>query len=54
MNVDRVPWVQGPAILSESTGTTVLEPGWAATVAPGGLTLQRVVPLARKVTKTNP
>lgn len=40
--------VQGPAILTEPTGTNVLEAGWAATCEAGGnLILKRVVPLQR-------
>ena len=40
--------VDGPAIILESTATTVLEPGWRACLAPSGdLVLERVVPLAR-------
>ncbi|HEY1072114.1 hydantoinase B/oxoprolinase family protein [Brevundimonas sp.] len=38
--------VDGPAILLEDTGTTVVEPGWRASVdATADLLLQRVVPL---------
>ena len=38
--------VDGPAILLEDTGTTVVEPGWRATVdAQANLLLERVVPL---------
>ena len=41
--------VDGPAIVIESTATTVVEPGWRASVAPSGdLLLDRVVPLARE------
>ena len=41
-------FVDGPAILSEPTGTNVIEPGWRATCAQGGnLILERVVPLQR-------
>ena len=40
--------VDGPAIVLESTATTVVEPGWRALIAPSGdLILERVVPLAR-------
>ncbi|WP_282092508.1 hydantoinase B/oxoprolinase family protein [Epibacterium ulvae] len=40
--------VQGPAILSEPTGTNVIEAGWSATCAEGGnLVLRREVPLER-------
>ena len=40
--------VDGPAILTEPTGTNVIEPGWRATVAAGGnLILERVVPIER-------
>jgi 5-oxoprolinase (ATP-hydrolysing) len=43
---DRLP---GPAIISEQTGTIVIEPGWQAELAPlGHLLLRRVQPLARK------
>ncbi|GAW41159.1 Acetophenone carboxylase gamma subunit [Brevundimonas sp. SH203] len=38
--------VDGPAILLEDTGTTVVEPGWRATIdAQANLLLERVVPL---------
>ena len=41
--------VDGPAIVLESTATTVVEPGWRAHVAPSGdLILERVVQLARE------
>ena len=41
--------LDGPAILLESTATTVVEPGWRATLAAtGDLVLERVVPLARE------
>ncbi len=41
--------VQGPAILSEPTGTNVIEAGWSATCASGGnLVVKREVPLARQ------
>ena len=41
--------LDGPAIVLESTATTVVEPGWRATVAGSGeLVLTRVVPLARE------
>ncbi|MEE2946047.1 MAG: hydantoinase B/oxoprolinase family protein [Pseudomonadota bacterium] len=40
--------VEGPAILTEPTGTNVVEPGWRATCAKGGnLILERTVPLQR-------
>ncbi len=40
--------VRGPAIVSEATGTNVVEPGWAARVdAAGNLILERAVPMAR-------
>ncbi|MEJ6392977.1 hydantoinase B/oxoprolinase family protein [Gymnodinialimonas sp. 2305UL16-5] len=40
--------VDGPAILTEPTGTNVIEAGWRATSAEGGnLILERVVPLER-------
>ena len=41
--------VHGPAILYESTSTTVVEPGWAAAVsARGDLILERTEPLAQR------
>jgi len=41
--------LDGPAILLESTATTVVEPGWRAVLAASGdLVLERVVPLARE------
>ena len=41
--------VDGPAILLESTATTVVEPGWRAGLAASGdLVLERVVALARE------
>ena len=41
--------LNGPAILLESTATTVVEPGWRASVAASGdLFLERIVPLARE------
>lgn len=41
--------VQGPAIINEPTGTTVVEHGWQATCLDGGaLVLRRYVPLERK------
>ena len=41
--------LDGPAVVLESTATTVVEPGWrAALAASGDLVLQRVVPLARE------
>ncbi|WP_424970440.1 hydantoinase B/oxoprolinase family protein [Dinoroseobacter sp. S76] len=40
--------VTGPAILTEPTGTNMVEPGWTATCLAGGnLVLTREVPLAR-------
>lgn len=40
--------VTGPAILSEPTGTNMIEDGWQATCAAGGnLVLKRIVPIAR-------
>ncbi|MEM7472119.1 MAG: hydantoinase B/oxoprolinase family protein [Pseudomonadota bacterium] len=40
--------IDGPAILTEPTGTNVVEPGWRATCAEGGnLILERAVPLKR-------
>ncbi|MEM9780014.1 MAG: hydantoinase/oxoprolinase family protein, partial [Pseudomonadota bacterium] len=42
--------VPGPAIISEPTGTNVIEPGWAAEHDPqGNLIVTRVVPLPRSV-----
>ncbi|MDW3175804.1 MAG: hydantoinase B/oxoprolinase family protein [Acidimicrobiia bacterium] len=42
--------VDGPAVLVEPTGTTVVEPGWQATATPNGdLVLERVVPLPSQV-----
>ncbi len=41
--------VTGPAIITEATGTNVIDAGWQAEVVHGGnLVLQRIVPLARK------
>ena len=41
--------LDGPAIVLESTATTVVEPGWRATLAASGdLVLERIVPLARE------
>ncbi|MGH8301729.1 MAG: hydantoinase/oxoprolinase family protein, partial [Steroidobacteraceae bacterium] len=41
--------IQGPAIISEASATTIVEPGWCATVdAPGNLLLERVEPLPRR------
>lgn len=41
--------VDGPAILTETTGTTLVEPGWQARVtARGGLVLRRVVALSAR------
>ena len=40
--------IAGPAVLKERNATTVIEPGWAATLsARNDLVLERVVPLAR-------
>jgi len=42
--------IDGPAILTEATGTTLVEPGWQARVtARGGLLLRRVVALPARV-----
>ncbi|MFM2041966.1 MAG: hypothetical protein RLY86_542 [Pseudomonadota bacterium] len=42
--------IDGPAILREATGTTVVEPGWQAVVTDaGGLVLTRLVPLPARV-----
>ena len=41
--------VDGPAIVTEPTGTNILEPGWQAECRSGGnLILRRVVPLPRR------
>ncbi|MFC2967088.1 hydantoinase B/oxoprolinase family protein [Acidimangrovimonas pyrenivorans] len=41
--------VDGPAIITEPTGTNVVEAGWRAEARPGGnLVLRRVVPMARQ------
>ncbi|KAK0351266.1 hypothetical protein LTR94_025619, partial [Friedmanniomyces endolithicus] len=41
--------VDGPAVILEETGTTVVEPGWRATVDPlANLILERVTPLAAR------
>ncbi|SOH94803.1 5-oxoprolinase (ATP-hydrolysing) [Monaibacterium marinum] len=46
--------VDGPAVLSEATGTTVIEPGWQATVdARGTLLLQQVSAAPRPVGDTS-
>jgi 5-oxoprolinase (ATP-hydrolysing) len=40
--------IDGPAILTEPTGTNIVEAGWQATATPGGnLVLRRFVPLQR-------
>lgn len=40
--------VEGPAVLTEPTGTNVIEPGWRATCAKGGnLILERTASIAR-------
>ncbi|MCH2069657.1 MAG: hydantoinase B/oxoprolinase family protein [Shimia sp.] len=40
--------LEGPVILTEPTGTNVVEPGWRATCAKGGnLILERAVPIKR-------
>jgi len=42
--------LNGPAIIIESTATTVVEPGWQATMgAEGHLILERVIPLPARV-----
>jgi len=42
--------ISGPAIVLESTGTTVVEPGWTASVTEiGDLVLERTVPLVNSV-----
>ena len=42
--------VEGPAVILEATGTTVIEPGWRAELMNSGqLLLERVVPLTRRV-----
>ena len=41
--------IKGPAIITEATGTNVVEPGWAAEINTfGHLILRRVTPLARR------
>ena len=41
--------IGGPAILTEPTGTTIVEPGWTATAdQAGNLVLERTEPLARE------
>ncbi|MEP5155517.1 hydantoinase B/oxoprolinase family protein [Planktotalea sp.] len=41
--------IEGPAILTEPTGTNIVEQGWQAEcIKDGGLVLRRVVPLARQ------
>jgi 5-oxoprolinase (ATP-hydrolysing) len=41
--------IVGPAIIKEPTGTTVVEPGWAATVtARNHLVLERITPLPKR------
>ena len=50
--------IEGPAIIRESTATTVVEPGWRASLDAGAnLILERVVPLASRIaasTEVNP
>jgi 5-oxoprolinase (ATP-hydrolysing) len=42
--------VPGPCIIAEANATTVVEPGWAATLAPAGhLIMRRVVPRPERV-----
>ncbi|MBC8241994.1 MAG: hydantoinase B/oxoprolinase family protein, partial [Alphaproteobacteria bacterium] len=42
--------VNGPAIVVESTATTVIEPGWQGTMTPKGhLVLERLVPLPTRI-----
>ena len=42
--------VNGPAIIIESTATTVVEPGWQGTMTPKGhLILERVIPLPTRI-----
>ncbi|WP_119677864.1 hydantoinase B/oxoprolinase family protein [Indioceanicola profundi] len=42
--------IDGPAILREPTGTTLVEPGWRAEVTSGGgLIIRRVVPLPKRI-----
>ncbi|MXW58414.1 MAG: 5-oxoprolinase [Acidimicrobiia bacterium] len=44
-NLDSGAAVDGPTVIVDPHSTTVVEPGWAAAVAPGGeLVLNRVVP----------
>jgi len=41
--------IEGPAIIRESTGTTVIEPGWTAQLSPRNhLILNRMEPMARQ------
>ena len=48
-DIARGQTVQGPAILTEPTGTNILEAGWQAECVEGGnLVLRRVVQLARR------
>ncbi|SLN66193.1 Acetophenone carboxylase gamma subunit [Roseovarius albus] len=48
-NLDPLMTVQGPAVITESTGTNVIEPGWAASVDQmGNLILERVTAKARE------
>ena len=50
MNMPADQPVDGPAVLLEPTGTTVVEPGWRATArANGDLVLERAIPLPDSV-----
>ncbi|WP_120500545.1 hydantoinase B/oxoprolinase family protein [Roseovarius sp. EL26] len=49
-NLNPSMTVQGPAVITESTGTNVIEPGWAASVDQmGNLILERVTAKAREL-----
>ncbi|MFK7940116.1 MAG: hydantoinase B/oxoprolinase family protein [Roseovarius sp.] len=57
-NLDPGAQVKGPAVITEPTGTNVIEPGWSASVdAMGNLLLERVETKARNLaagTKADP
>jgi 5-oxoprolinase (ATP-hydrolysing) len=57
-NLDPAGTVQGPAVITEPTGTNVIEPGWAARVdAMGNLILERTEAKSRNLaagTKADP
>ncbi|WP_343563701.1 hydantoinase B/oxoprolinase family protein [Kiloniella sp. b19] len=47
--IDAGDVITGPAIIIETTGTNIVEPGWVAEgLSDGGLLLRRVVPLQRE------